>query len=91
MPHSIAEAKSSQGAIKDEPMDEPNLPSSIGQAAGDDDVDMDDDTKSAPPAKRTVGLTDLFAADDSDDEEFPSSALVKEQPSSPPARIPSPT
>lgn len=92
MPHSIAGTKSSQGAVKDEPMDDTGIPSSIGQPAGDDDVDMDEDEDTDGVAvKNEVKLIDLFAGDYSDDEEFPSSAPVKHQPSSPPARIEMPT
>lgn len=88
MPHSIPAGKSSPGAVKDEPMDDAGIPSSVGQAAADADVDMAEDTK---PAKNNVKLDDLFANDDSDDEEFPSSAPVKAEQSSPPARAASPT
>ncbi|POR34898.1 DNA primase [Tolypocladium paradoxum] len=100
MPHSVtAESSSSPGAVKDEPMDEDNCtPSGVGHAAdGDQDIDLDmdgetaqDDADAAPVAvKKGVKLDELFG-DDSDDE-FPSSAPVKEQPSSSPAAPASPT
>jgi hypothetical protein len=69
------------------------IPSSIEKAAhDDDDVEMDRDTKDIPAVKKTTRLTDLFDDDDDlDDEEFPSSAPVKHQPSSPPQGVSLPT
>ncbi|KAK2593731.1 p48 polypeptide of DNA primase [Conoideocrella luteorostrata] len=79
-------------AVKDEPTEDTGIPSSIDQAGDeDDDVDMVDDTEKNGTAKKNVKLTELFNDDYSDDEEFPSSAPIKQQPSSPPARIASPT
>lgn len=92
MPHSIAGAQASQGVVKDEPMDDSGIPSSIGQPAGDDDVNMDEGANETA-VKNEVKLVDLFAGDydDDDDEEFPSSAPIKLPPSSPPAKIELPT
>ncbi|EFY99623.1 eukaryotic-type DNA primase [Metarhizium robertsii] len=92
MPHSITGAKSSPGAVKDEPMDDSGVASRMGPAASDgDDVDMDHDADDVALVKNDIKLTDMVDTDESDDEEFPSSAPVKQPPSSPPARIPSPT
>lgn len=99
MPHSVAaEPRSSPGAVKDEPMEEDSgIPGTVGPAAdADQDVDMDgataqDDADATPEAgKQGVKLEELFVDVDSDDE-FPSSAPVKEQASSPPAGPASPT
>ncbi|KAJ4164190.1 hypothetical protein LMH87_005874 [Akanthomyces muscarius] len=82
MPHAEG---SSPAAVKDEPVDDAGITSSIPQG-DDDDVDMLDASHAATDAaavKRSdVKLDDLFAHDDSDDE-FPSSAPVKVAPSSP--------
>lgn len=83
MPHSItAEAMSSQGAAKDDPMDD----------ADGNNVHVKGHVEKKKPgiAAQNVRLTELFDGHDSDDEEFPSSAPIKQQPSSPPARIASP-
>lgn len=63
----------------------------------DDDVDMNDEPQAeAPPAgqaeevKKEVKLDELFADEDSD-EEFPSSAPVKREGASSPARAASPS
>lgn len=82
MPHAEG---SSPAAVKDEPVDDAGITSSIPQG-NDDDVDMLDASGAAADAsavkKADVKLDDLFANDDSD-EEFPSSAPVKAAPSSP--------
>lgn len=83
MPHAEG---SSPAAVKDEPVDDAGITSSIPQGDDDDDVDMLDASHAAADAaavkKTDVKLDDLFANDDSDDE-FPSSAPVKVAPSSP--------
>ncbi|TWU78154.1 hypothetical protein ED733_007567 [Metarhizium rileyi] len=93
MPHSINETKSSQSVVKHEPMDDSGVPGSLDQAASDDDVDMDHDhdTNDVAVVKKEVRLIDLFDTEDSGDDEFPSSAPVKQQPSSSPARVASTT
>ncbi|KAJ6781362.1 hypothetical protein PWT90_02774 [Aphanocladium album] len=82
MPHAEG---SSPAAVKDEPVDDAGITSSISQG-DEDDVDMLDASNAAADAaavkKTDVKLDDLFANDDSD-EEFPSSAPVKAAPSSP--------
>ncbi|OAQ98381.1 hypothetical protein LLEC1_01490 [Akanthomyces lecanii] len=82
MPHAEG---SSPAAVKDEPVDDAGVTSSIPQG-DEDDVDMLDANHAATDAaavkKSDVKLDDLFANDDSDDE-FPSSAPVKVAPSSP--------
>ncbi|UKZ66984.1 uncharacterized protein TrAtP1_008148 [Trichoderma atroviride] len=95
MPHSI-----SPNPVKDEPMDaDPEIPGDAAPAktTTDDDVDMNDEPQAeAPPAgqaeevKKEVKLDDLFADEDSD-EEFPSSAPVKREGASSPARATSPS
>jgi DNA primase small subunit len=95
MPHSI-----SPNPIKDEPMDaEAGIPSDAvpAKSSADDDVDMNDEPQTeAPPAgqaeevKKEVKLDELFADEDSD-EEFPSSAPVKREGASSPARAASPS
>lgn len=91
MPHAEG---SSPAAVKDEPVDDAGITSSIPQGAQEDDVDMLDASHAAADdaaiKKTDVKLDDLFANDDSDDE-FPSSAPVKAAPSSPPQRAASPT
>ncbi len=83
MPHAEG---SSPAAVKDEPIDDAGITSSIPQGDYDDDVDMLDASHAAADAaavkKSDVKLDELFANDDSDDE-FPSSAPVKAAPSSP--------
>lgn len=73
---------SSQGTAKDDPMDD----------ADDNNVHVKGhvEKKNNGIAAQNVRLTELFDGHDSDDEEFPSSAPIKQQPSSPPARIASP-
>lgn len=95
MPHSI-----SPNPIKDEPMDgDAGIPSDAAPAKTptDDDADMNDEPQAeAPPAgqaeevKKEVQLDELFADEDSD-EEFPSSAPVKREGASSPARAASPS
>lgn len=95
MPHSI-----SDNPVKDEPMDaDAGIPSDAAPAktSADDDVDMNDEPQTeAPPAgqaeepKKEVKLDELFADEDSD-EEFPSSAPVKREGASSPARAASPS
>ncbi|TQV98234.1 hypothetical protein V2A60_008005 [Cordyceps javanica] len=85
MPHAEG---SSPAAVKDEPVDDAGITSSIPQGGdGDDDVDMLDASHAAADdaavKKADVKLEDLFANEDSDDDEFPSSAPVKAAPSSP--------
>ncbi|OAA73626.1 DNA primase small subunit [Cordyceps fumosorosea ARSEF 2679] len=94
MPHAQG---SSPAAVKDEPVDDASITSSIPQN-DDDDVNMLDASHAAADdaaVKKTDSkLDDLFAHDDDseDDDEFPSSAPVKaEAPSSQPQRPPSPT
>ncbi|KAJ3479029.1 hypothetical protein NLG97_g8421 [Lecanicillium saksenae] len=82
MPHAEG---SSPAAVKDEPVDDAGITSSVPQG-DEDDVDMLDASNAATDAaavkKSEVKLDDLFPNDDSD-EEFPSSAPVKVAPSSP--------
>lgn len=95
MPHSI-----SPNPIKDEQMDaDAGIPGDAAPAKTptDDDVDMNDEPQAeAPPAgqaeevKKEVKLDELFADEDSD-EEFPSSAPVKREGASSPARAASPS
>lgn len=95
MPHSI-----SPNPVKDEPMDaDAGIPSDAAPAktSTGDDVDMNDGPQTeAPPAgqaeeaKKEVKLDELFADEDSD-EEFPSSAPVKREGASSPARAASPS
>lgn len=86
MPHAEG---SSPAAVKDEPVDDAGITSSIPQGDDDDDdddVDMLDASHAVADAaavkKPDVKLDDLFANDDSDDE-FSSSPPVKVAPSSP--------
>lgn len=84
MPH--AEGGSSPAAVKDEPVDDGGITSSIPRGDDEDDVDMLDASHAAANAaavkKSDVKLEELFDNDDSDDDEFPSSAPVKPEPSS---------
>lgn len=87
MPHSIKEPHSSSpAAVKDEPMDEAGIPGSVEAANNDeDDIDMVQVPANGGETavkKEDVKLDQLFADVDSD-EEFPSSAPVKEARSSP--------
>ena len=88
MPHSDPPAPSSPpGNIKDEPMEDGGIPSSVAGTA-EDDVEMNGHGSAV---KKEVKLDELFADVDSDDEEFPSSsAPVKAPNSSPPAHSGSP-
>ncbi|ATY63808.1 DNA primase small subunit [Cordyceps militaris] len=80
MPHAEG---TSPAAVKDEPVDDASLPSSIPHG-DEDDVDMLDASHAAADdaavKKADVKLEDLFDNDDSDDNEFPSSAPVKSEP-----------
>ncbi|EJP69324.1 DNA primase small subunit [Beauveria bassiana] len=85
MPHAEG---SSPTAVRDEPVDDAAITSSIPQGDDDDDdVDMLDASGAAidGAVKQTdTKLENLFDNDDDDDdEEFPSSAPVKAAPSSP--------
>lgn len=84
MPHAEG---SSPTAVRDEPVDDAAITSSIPQGDDDDDVDMLDASGAAidGAVKQTdIKLENLFDNDDDDDdEEFPSSAPVKAAPSSP--------
>ncbi|KAL3952241.1 hypothetical protein ACCO45_013958 [Purpureocillium lilacinum] len=88
MPHSVEGGpQAPQGAVKDEPMDDAGIPSSAPDADGDVNMQAPEAAAAAPqPVKKEVQLENMF--DDDSDDEFPSSAPVKEQPSSPPARAP---
>jgi DNA primase small subunit len=106
MPHSISpNSGDAATTVKDEPMDgEAGIPSNSVPAgtavtAADDDVDMNDEAQTeaeapsagqAEEAKKEVKLDELFADVDSDDE-FPSSAPVKREGASSPARAASPS
>lgn len=74
-------------------MGNPGSPNgAVSDPVADDDVDMVHDTRPKRSGPARVTLTELFPDDeDSDDDEFPSSAPVKEQPSSSPAPLPMPT
>lgn len=94
MPHSLdPEPKPSQATIKDEPMDETGIDAALADA-NDDDVDMvqvPSDTEAAVPTVKKESRLDALLFDDVDsDEEFPSSAPVKQPPTSPPAAPASP-
>ena len=95
MPHSVEmDEKSPAGLVKDEPMEDTDIPSDV-QATGDNDGDakMDDgpDTNGEGSSKNDVKLDDLFADVESDDE-FPSSAPIKNEVASSPEQAPaSPT
>ena len=73
-------------------MDDAGVPDALESTtseAANGDVDMNGSEEPAPQVKKEVKLEDLFADVDSD-EEFPSSAPVKDAPSSSPQRAASP-
>ncbi|QUC17159.1 uncharacterized protein UV8b_01400 [Ustilaginoidea virens] len=84
MPHSItAQAAQAAQDVKNEPLDD-SLHTDM------DHVDMEQDLDLPNPVKNEVKLIDLFPDHDmdDDDDDFPSSPPKTQQPSSPPATLP---
>ncbi|KAL7814797.1 hypothetical protein V8C26DRAFT_403228 [Trichoderma gracile] len=94
MPHSLSPTKDEQ--MDGEAAENPSNAAPADTAAAMDDADVDMNEVEAPsagqaePSKKEVKLDELFADDDSDDE-FPSSAPVKREAVSSPARAASPS
>lgn len=89
MPHSVEmDEKSPAGLVKDEPMEDTDIPGDV-QAAEENDGDakMDEASESKAGGVDKKELNELFADIESDDE-FPSSAPVKNEAMSSPQKAP---